>query len=131
MVRIRIIIIIIILFARNDIPVPTHLSGDSTLQRRVSCKHFHLRSVVVIPDIIIFIVIIVVIIIIIIIIASSQRIFYERPHCHLVTPYGGKWIYLNLNGMGWRRQVGYHGQEVPGTFLVLPKKSIPRPDPKN
>ena len=47
--------------ARNGAPVPTHLSGDSTLQRRVSCKHFHLRSVVVIPDISIFIVIIVVV----------------------------------------------------------------------
>ena len=57
--------------ARNSVPVPTHLSGDSTLQRRVSCKHFHLRSVVVIPDIIIFIVIIVVIIIIIIIIIAT------------------------------------------------------------
>ena len=52
--------------ARNSVPVPTHLSGDSTLQHRVSCKHFHFRSVVVIPDIIIFIVIIVIIIIIII-----------------------------------------------------------------
>ena len=48
--------------------IPTHLSGDSTLQRRVSCKHFHFRSVLVIPDIIIFVIIIVVVIIIIIII---------------------------------------------------------------
>ena len=52
--------------ARNGVPVPAHLSGDSTLQRRVSYKHFHFRSVVVIPDIIIFIVIIVIMIIIII-----------------------------------------------------------------
>ena len=27
--------------ARNGVPVPTHLSGDPTLQRRVSCKHVH------------------------------------------------------------------------------------------
>ena len=57
--------------ARNGV-VPTH--GDLTLQRRVSCKHFHLRSVVVIPDIIIFIVIIVVVVIIIIIIIISDPI---------------------------------------------------------
>ena len=42
-------------------------TGDLTLQRRLSCKHFHFRSAVVIPNIIIFIVIVVVIIIIIII----------------------------------------------------------------
>jgi len=54
--------------ARNGVPVPAHLSGDSTLLRRVSCKHFHFRSIVVIPDIIIILVIIVVIIIIIIVI---------------------------------------------------------------
>ena len=60
----REIIIIII----NGVPVPTHLSGDSTLQRRLSYKHFHLRSVVVITDIIIFIVIIVVVVVGIIII---------------------------------------------------------------
>jgi len=58
--------------ARNGFPVPTHLSGDSTLQRRVSCNHFHFRTVVVIPDIIIFIAIIVVIIIIIIIIFQAS-----------------------------------------------------------
>ena len=58
--------------ARNGVPVPTHLSGDSTLQRRVSCNHFHFRTVVVIPDIIIFIAIIVVIIIIIIIINNNN-----------------------------------------------------------
>ena len=45
--------------ARNGVPVPTHLSGDSTIQRRVSYKHFHLRSVVVIPDIIIVIIVVV------------------------------------------------------------------------
>ena len=49
---------------------PAHLSGDSTLQRRMSCKQFHFRSVVVIPEIIIIFVIIVVVIIIIIIIIT-------------------------------------------------------------
>jgi len=43
--------------ARNGVPVPTHLSGDSTLQCRVSCKHFYFRSLVVIPDIIIIFII--------------------------------------------------------------------------
>ena len=49
-----------------------------TLQRRVSCKHFHFRSVIVIPDIIIFIVIIVVVIIIIIIIITGSAV---ALHC--------------------------------------------------
>ena len=52
--------------SRNGVLVPTHFSGDSTIQRRVSCKHFHFRSVIFIPDIIIFIIIIIVVIIIII-----------------------------------------------------------------
>ena len=67
--------------AKNGIPVPTHLSGDSTLQCRVSCKHFYFRSLVVIPDIIIFIVIIVVVVIIIIvIIIIIMRIHTSASH---------------------------------------------------
>ena len=72
--------------ARNGVPVPTHLIGYSTLQRRVSYKHFHFRSVVVIPDIIIFIVIIVVVIIIIIIITAtvSNKLKYSTIPCDFI-----------------------------------------------